>query len=68
MGYIFERHVKILQNKMPKDTTFRREIIGTPFWAEGQAYKLMPTGVYSGVLVHFAITRGGYREIQDVIS
>ena len=66
MSKIFQDHVEILQSKTPKDAAFRLRMIGTPFWAEGQAYRLMPTIEHSGVLLHFMIMRGGYQEIRDV--
>lgn len=64
MRVIFDEHVQVLQNKYPKDAGFRQKIIGVPFWAEGQEYRFTPIGVYSGVLLHYKIKRGGVRGIQ----
>jgi hypothetical protein len=59
MRVIFDNQVQVLQTKMPNDAIFRRNIIGVPFWAEGQKYKITPTGMYSGVLLSYKIMRGG---------
>lgn len=59
MRVVFDEHVRVLQNKCPKDATFRQKIIGAPFWAEGQEYRFTPVGNYSGVLLNYKIKRGG---------
>ena len=59
MKAVFDEHVRVLQNKCPKDAAFRQNIIGAPFWAEGQEYRFTPTGNYSGVLLNYKIKRGG---------
>lgn len=59
MRVVFDEHVRVLQNKCPKDATFRQKIIGAPFWAEGQEYIFTPAGNYSGVLLNYKIKRGG---------
>lgn len=59
MKFVFDEHVQVLQNKCPKDASFRRKIIGVPFWAEGQEYRLTPTPAYSGALLNYKIKRGG---------
>ena len=56
---VFDEHVRVLQNKCPKDANFRQKTIGAPFWAEGQEYRFTPIGNYSGVLLNYKIKRGG---------
>ena len=58
---IFKVYIQVLQTLSPKDAEFRKQIIGVPFWAEGQVYELAPMGLYSGVLVHYKIRRGGIK-------
>jgi len=66
MSKLLQKHVEILQSKTPKDTAFRRFIIGAPFWAEGQSYKYRPSGAHTDVLLEFTITRGGFQDIRDI--
>ena len=59
MKKIFEDFIGTLSSLSPKDADFRKKIIGAPFWAEGQEYKLVAMTYYTGVLVHYTIRRGG---------
>jgi hypothetical protein len=59
MKDIFSEHVLVLQNKSPIDALFRQKIIGVPFWAQGQEYRVTHTGMYSGVLLLYIVKRGG---------
>ena len=61
MQVIWNKHVQVLQEKTPKDAVFRTNIIGVPFWAEGQKYRFTPIGFYDGVLLRYRIRKGGVR-------
>ena len=63
MKSIFFQHVDVLQNKGPKDAQFRMQIIGQPFWAQGQEYRFAPLTGYTGILLHFLIRRGGVGQV-----
>jgi hypothetical protein len=68
MKSIFLQHVDVLQNKAPKDGQFRKQIIGQPFWAQGQEYTFAPLTGYVGILLHFSIRRGGVGQVPSKAS
>jgi len=65
MKTIFFQHVDVLQNKAPKDAQFRGQIVGQPFWAQGQEYRFAPLTDYAGVLIHYLIRRGGVGQVPS---
>jgi len=65
MRSIFLQHVDVLQNKAPKDAQFRRQMIGQPFWAQGQEYTFAPLTAYGGILLHYSIRRGGVGQVPS---
>jgi hypothetical protein len=65
MKVMFEQHVRLLQKKTPQDALLRQEMIGYPFWAEGQVYRFKSIGEFSGVFLHYRIKRGGVKLKED---
>ena len=63
MRSVFLQHVDVLQSKAPKDGHFRLQIIGQPFWAQGQEYTFTPLTRYVGILLHYSIRRGGLAQV-----
>lgn len=59
MHNIFNEMVEVLHDIRPHDMEFRKKIMGTRFWAQGQQYRITPTGLYNGVLLDYRIKRGG---------
>ena len=59
MRPIFTDYVQIFQSVTPDDAEFRKQIIGVPFWAEGQEFQVTRMSSCAGVLVHYKIRRGG---------